>query len=147
MVKNNMEIKGFRGDYAWLSNMFLCPLKMSDGVTYPSRENAFQAQKTKDIGLRRRISVVSPRDAKRIGRTILLVDDWDEIRVKVMFSGLENFFHQNELYKEKLIMTGDKYIEETNTWGDRVWGVCDGIGENALGHILMELRSRFVLTK
>ena len=147
MVKNNMEIKGFRGDYAWLSNMFLCPLKMSDGVTYPSRENAFQAQKTKDIGLRRRISVVSPRDAKRIGRTILLVDDWDEIRVKVMFSVLENFFHQNELYKEKLIMTGDKYIEETNTWGDRFWGVCDGIGENALGHILMELRSRFVLTK
>lgn len=147
MVKNDMEIKGFRGDYAWLSNMFLCPLKMPDGVTYPSRENAFQAQKTKDIGLRRRISVVSPRDAKRIGRNILLVDDWDEIRVKVMFSVLENFFHQNELYKEKLIMTEDKYIEETNSWGDRFWGVCDGIGENALGHILMELRSRFVLTK
>lgn len=30
---------------------------------------------------------------------------------------------------------------EGNTWGDKVWGVCDGIGENNLGKTLMRIRS------
>lgn len=30
---------------------------------------------------------------------------------------------------------------EGNTWGDRIWGVCDGVGENRLGKILMRVRA------
>lgn len=29
----------------------------------------------------------------------------------------------------------------SNTWGDKVWGVCNGEGENRLGKILMRIRS------
>ena len=34
----------------------------------------------------------------------------------------------------------DALLEEGNTWGDRVWGVCQGQGENRLGKILMKVR-------
>ena len=34
----------------------------------------------------------------------------------------------------------DKYIEETNHWGDVFWGVCDGVGESNLGKVLMGIR-------
>ena len=40
-----------------------------------------------------------------------------------------------------LIQTGDSVLIEGNTWGDRVWGVCNGVGENRLGRILMKIRS------
>ena len=31
-------------------------------------------------------------------------------------------------------------LVEGNTWGDKVWGVCDGVGENNLGKTLMRIR-------
>ena len=40
----------------------------------------------------------------------------------------------------KLLGTGDTYLEEGNTWNDTFWGVCNGVGENNLGRILMEVR-------
>ena len=46
--------------------------------------------------------------------------------------------------RDKLIATGDAYIEETNNWGDEFWGVCHGFGENMLGKILMEIRKEIV---
>lgn len=42
--------------------------------------------------------------------------------------------------QEKLLATGDAYLEEGNTWGDRIWGTVDGQGENRLGQILMQVR-------
>jgi predicted NAD-dependent protein-ADP-ribosyltransferase YbiA (DUF1768 family) len=39
-----------------------------------------------------------------------------------------------------LLATGDTYLEETNTWGDIWFGVCNGIGKNYLGKMLMEIR-------
>ena len=44
---------------------------------------------------------------------------------------------------ERLINTNDKYLEEGNTWGDRIWGTVDGVGANLLGQILMEIREEF----
>lgn len=31
-------------------------------------------------------------------------------------------FEQNEGLQQKLLDTGDAYLEEGNTWGDRIWG-------------------------
>jgi predicted NAD-dependent protein-ADP-ribosyltransferase YbiA (DUF1768 family) len=42
--------------------------------------------------------------------------------------------------RRMLLDTGDLYLEETNHWGDVCWGVCNGIGENMLGHTLMMVR-------
>ena len=44
------------------------------------------------------------------------------------------------LLKEKLLETEDEYLEEGNTWGDKVWGTVNGVGANNLGRILMEVR-------
>lgn len=49
-------------------------------------------------------------------------------------------FTQNEDLKAKLLATGNDILEEGNTWGDRVWGTVNGVGENRLGKILMRVR-------
>lgn len=38
------------------------------------------------------------------------------------------------------LATGDAILIEGNTWGDRFWGVCEGFGQNHLGHVLMRVR-------
>ena len=50
-------------------------------------------------------------------------------------------FTQNPGLLDKLLATGDAELVEGNTWGDQVWGVCDGVGENHLGKTLMRIRS------
>jgi hypothetical protein len=47
---------------------------------------------------------------------------------------------QNAALNTLLQETQNKYLEETNHWNDTFWGVCNGIGENRLGKILMEIR-------
>ena len=49
-------------------------------------------------------------------------------------------FTQNKDFADQLVSTGDRYLEETNTWYDTTWGVCDGTGLNWLGKILMQVR-------
>ena len=52
----------------------------------------------------------------------------------------KKFTPTNEL-GQRLIATGDAELIEGNTWGDTIWGVCDGKGDNMLGKILMERRA------
>lgn len=40
-----------------------------------------------------------------------------------------------------MLATGDAYLEEGNTWGDRIWGTVNGSGANRLGVILMQIRA------
>jgi predicted NAD-dependent protein-ADP-ribosyltransferase YbiA (DUF1768 family) len=47
----------------------------------------------------------------------------------------------NKDLRQKLVETGDKYLEETNNWGDAYWGVYEDVGNNKLGKILMATRS------
>jgi len=49
---------------------------------------------------------------------------------------------KNESLRKKLLDTGEAFIIEGNWWNDRFWGVCDGVGENHLGIILMNERKR-----
>jgi predicted NAD-dependent protein-ADP-ribosyltransferase YbiA (DUF1768 family) len=51
-------------------------------------------------------------------------------------------FSQNPKLARKLLATGGRYLEETNWWGDKVWGVYRGDGQNLLGKILMDTRAR-----
>lgn len=50
-------------------------------------------------------------------------------------------FTQNTELADKLLATGDAYLEEGNTWGDRIWGTVNGSGANRLGVILMQIRA------
>jgi len=52
-------------------------------------------------------------------------------------------FLVDKVLRAKLLETGGKYIEETNWWGDCIYGVDykTGLGENKLGRILMGVRA------
>lgn len=49
-------------------------------------------------------------------------------------------FSQNTELKKRLLSTGNEHLEEGNTWGDKIWGTVNGVGENRLGKILMRIR-------
>jgi hypothetical protein len=85
---------------------------------------------------------LSPGDAKRLGRKVFLRPDWEQVKRQVMADIVEAKFTQKEDLREKLLATGDAYLEEGNDWGDRIWGTVNGQGANMLGIILMETRKK-----
>ena len=133
-------INKFRGDYFFLSNFYPCKI-LYRGITYSTSEAAYQAQKTLDENERLRISKLEdPHDAKVEGQKLVLRADWDDVKVDVMYLICMNKFYQNPELEELLLATGDEELVEGNHWGDTFWGVCNGVGENKLGKILMMVR-------
>ena len=90
----------------------------------------------------------TPGRAKRIAYKMdTFREDWDDIKWQVMYHlvGIKFAYHKD--LREMLLLTHPHELEETNTWGDHFWGVCDGEGENQLGKILMTVRDEFLLNK
>ena len=103
--------------------------------------------KTLDINKRRAIANAStPGLAKKMGRSVSLRPDWEDIKDDVMLEGLYRKFTNDEL-AEWLLDTGDEELVEGNWWGDRYWGVCNGIGQNKLGKLLMKVREELAEEK
>ena len=135
------DIKGFNKEFRFLSNFYPAVVEY-DGLEYSSTEHAYQAAKTLDAAERRRIrESQKPGDAKRLGKQVKMRTDWEQIKIGVMRDLVRQKFTKHKELKEKLLATGDAYIEETNTWNDTFWGVCKGKGHNWLGKILMEIRN------
>ena len=139
-------IKFFDGEYAFLSNYYDSPFTY-EGIEYKTNEHFFQAMKSYSIEERQAIAAAdTPGQAKRMGRKVTLRPDWEEIKDEVMLLGLRLKFCNIEL-REKLRATGDKYLEEGNTWHDNTWGACccpecaKKKKENRLGKLLMQVRS------
>ena len=82
----------------------------------------------------------SPQCAKKLGKTCTIRDNWDKIKIEIMWVGLRNKFDQNPELKRYLLETGDAELIEGNHWWDRFWGVYKGEGQNHLGKLLMKLR-------
>ena len=145
-----MKIDCFDGEYAFLSNFYPSPIApFNDGIVYPTVEHAFQAYKTTDINKRKEIAAQpTPGKAKHLGRHVELRDDWQEIRINVMYTALKEKFKDLEL-QTKLLSTGDAELIEGNTWSDNFWGDChcpkcrDIKGENNLGKLLMKIREDY----
>ena len=68
--------------------------------------------------------------------------DWEEVKIEIMEEALRLKFDDPHL-KDLLLATGDKELIEGNTWNDQFWGVCNGVGENNLGKLLMKLRKEY----
>ena len=123
----------------------MVPIELGN-VEYPSSEHAYQAAKTKDKKMRRKIACKATAwEAKRLGQQVKLREDWEERKVEIMYRILHAKFNQHDDLKEKLLATGDAELIEGNTWGDTFWGICDGKGENKLGKLLMLLREEIRL--
>lgn len=141
VVHDENQIKGFFGKYHFLSNFELGEV-VFEGIKYPSSENAYQAAKSLDIDVRKQFTNISPNESKKLGRKISMRQDWESVKYSVMFQIVLDKFTRHRNFGDLLIETGDKYLEETNYWGDKIWGVCDGVGKNWLGKILMDVRTQ-----
>ncbi|MFT0803343.1 NADAR family protein [Bacillus swezeyi] len=97
--------------------------------------------KVTDKSIHLEFSDLPPNLAKRKGRRVKLRPDWEEVKETFMYEIVKAKFEQNDQLKNRLLQTGESTLIEGNTWGDRVWGVCNGIGENKLGKILMRVRN------
>lgn len=135
-------------EYHFLSNFCSSPISYG-GRTYPSVEHFFQAMKTKDDVQRRLIAEAgTPGLAKKMGRSVVLREDWNQIKLVVMAFGIMCKFNDPDL-KTKLVDTYPHDLVEGNWWGDDIWGVDikTGQGRNYLGQLLMILRAQFMLTE
>lgn len=151
---NEQEIKGFFGEYRFLSNFW--PAKVFlDGDEYPSTENAYQAAKYKSEN-REYFMKCTAKEAIKYTHTNPMNNftpaEWDAVKYDIMKQLLVQKFDTqlNPDNSEKLKATGTRYLEETNYWEDTYWGVHKisrddgGVGENNLGRLLMETRDSLV---
>lgn len=130
-------ISNFEGEFEFLGNFYECDIEM-DGLVYPSVEHAFQASRTFNMLDRASIrDVKTPIMAKNLGEKIATRDDWDSVKLDLMFSLLEKKFELKEL-RRKLLSTKDLQIVSNY---DIFWGKIDNVGENNLGNMLMKIRN------
>lgn len=129
-----------------LSNFFLSEIKL-DGKTWPSTEHYFQAMKfPKDEAKQELIrSQKTPKKAKQIARKVDKAsprrEDWDEIKLGVMYKCLLAKFSQHENLKKFILDTEDSELVEFSK-KDQFWGDDgSGKGRNELGKQLMKVRS------
>ena len=140
----------FDRDHAFLSNFYPSPIE-HEGYWYDTVEHLFQASKTVTFTDHHVVRLAtSPGKAKRLGRSLPLRDDWENVKADVMRIGLQLKFAPGGDMAARLLATGDRELVEGNTWGDEVWGKTfrnvDGLlgwhGENLLGRLLMERRDQ-----
>lgn len=139
-------INGFQGTFRFLSNFWPCCLEY-ENITYPTSEHAYQAAKieNRDIKLLIR-DCPTPAEAKDYFETtkIAISPGWTtEKKLGIMGKLLMIKFGGNEPFLTRaLLETGNAVLIEANTWNDQFWGVCNGVGDNHLGRLLMEMRAQ-----
>lgn len=136
-----VKIDSFQGSYRFLSNFWPAEV-VYEGATYPSAEHAYQAAKSLSPDERKRIAdLPTPGEAKKAGGKLPRRADWEQVKFQVMEECVRyKFTHHPEL-KAELLATENAELIEGNDWGDKVWGVSNGEGENRLGKILMKIRA------
>jgi ribA/ribD-fused uncharacterized protein len=135
-----MNLPAFRGHWAFLSNFH--PIHIHyNGVWYRTAEHAYQAQKAVFKSDHDVIAgAATPSEAKRYARRIALRRDWEQVKDQIMLDILRAKFSDPGM-AARLLETGDQELVEFNYWNDTYWGVCNGVGQNKLGKLLMKVRS------
>jgi ribA/ribD-fused uncharacterized protein len=137
-----MKISSFSGEYRFLSNFWPSEIQWENKI-WPTVEHAYQASKTLDEHEKNLVhSASTAAKAKQSGKIITMRPDWDGMKFSVMVKLIHLKFQIPELRK-MLNSTGNAELIEGNTWGDTYWGICNGIGQNNLGKILMAERDSF----
>jgi len=117
-IETDKEIFGFFGPYRFLSNFYVCNVHVF-GNTWLSSEHAYQASKTRIMSERESIlNAKTPGEAKKLGKTVLVRDDWIKVRDQFMFEIVRAKFAQNAEIRSLLFATGNKTLVEANDWGD-----------------------------
>lgn len=130
-------IDNLKGTY--LSNFYESVI-LHDGMLYRNAESAFQASKCAEPKDRLLFQSLLGAEAKALGKKVVMREDWNEVRLSIMWDVLQAKFAQHPDLVAKLIATEDEEIIEGNTWNDKFWGKCNGEGMNHLGIMLMAIR-------
>lgn len=118
--------------YGEFSNFSPHPVELK-GVTWPTTEHYFQAQKF--VGTEHEEAVRMGRSRERPLRS-----DWEKVKDDIMREALRTKFTQHAALRSLLLKTDDAELIE-HTKNDSYWGNGgDGSGKNRLGQLLMELR-------
>ncbi len=139
------QTPAFRGCCSFLSNF--SPYRLEErheheGIIYPSNEHFYQAMKFYDPKIQQLVAHHPFAGLKAFVRSKHIdVGRWEGIKDAVMLKGLTHKF-SFQRFSDQLIGTEPHELVEYNTWGDTYWGVCNGKGENKLGKMLMEIRSK-----
>jgi len=139
-------ITSFTGENAFLSNFYYCTVVRGYRI-FVTAEHGFQAAKTLDpVEIQQIQFAGSPGQAKRLGRKVMLREDWEEIKYQVMEELIHDKFMRHPGLWRALFKTEDAELVEGNHWHDNVWGSCDcskcgNQGQNLLGKILMAERA------
>jgi ribA/ribD-fused uncharacterized protein len=137
---DTIMIPKFEGEYSCFSNFYPRSV-LYNGKRYKTKEHAFQCQKAtnqKDFDFI--FNAVTPYQAKKRSRTIKIKGNWKESRRWIMHDIVLAFFTEWSDLRKILLDSGDQELIEGNEYHDKYWGVCDGVGENWLGKILMLTR-------
>ncbi len=140
LLQEHEDIYGFKNEYRWLSNFYKLqePIDLYGCVFYYTENlyQAFKCNKADDFIL---MASLTPGEAKRFGKRVELNPDFEANKLSIMKQILDIKFRQ-EYFKRRLLATGNCLIFEENSWKDFFWGCHNGIGENHLGKIIMEIR-------
>lgn len=159
-----------RDPYYIFSNFAPCQVTYK-GTQYPTSEHAYQCQKflgptatpkfieyaevmraTENVN---KLFILSKQ--KRVGgykwktdlnpaiekyQDVIIRQDWDDVKDDIMSDIVYIKFAQNEKARKELLSTGDAVLQE-NSPRDSYWGIGkDGTGQNKLGIVLMNVRSK-----
>lgn len=146
-----------RPDFGFLSNFYIAPVEI-EGRTWPHTEAFYQSRKSRNPDYHSRIlEREKPSWSKYVGDSRIgdsklaeqswfrthpedLRADWEQIKLEVMQVALRAKFTQHIHLRWSLIATGTADIIEDST-SDYFWGCgTNGLGENWLGRLLMDLR-------
>jgi len=126
-------------EYGFLCNDSYSAIKMG-GEWYYSVEHRYQSAKaTNDKDHDAVRNTATPEDARKVGRTIPLREDWSDVKVMVMYIALKEKFRQNRELRTELFITLQKKLIYDDP-KDYFWGQGDGTGQNMLGYLLMVVR-------
>lgn len=132
-----------------LSNFYESPgiSLPQDPNEYPSVEHAYQAAKTPDLALRRKISSVIERDPYKMGRAaksearrLALPPLPEPEKLALMANLLSQKFSRDKPFFDLLALLKHRSIAEVAPW-DAFWGTGrTGKGLNHLGRLLTQIR-------
>ncbi|MGF1707444.1 NADAR family protein [Enterovibrio baiacu] len=135
--------------FGFLSNFYPAPL-IIDGQTWLCSEHYYHAQKFESQDIRRIIQKApTPDDAFRLSRQYAeaVREEWMDVRVEVMRFVVMKKFEQHAELRKQLLATENQILAECSPC-DAFWGVNgEGLGENKLGQILMDVRAKLATSQ
>jgi predicted NAD-dependent protein-ADP-ribosyltransferase YbiA (DUF1768 family) len=144
VIHDEKRIWGFFGPYFFLSNGYKLPIHdlSVKSITYLYSENAYQASKFEDLGIRKLFGSIHFTEAIQLAYDLKasIRPNWQLIKLDVMENILIQKF-SNPILKSRLLDTATRELREDNHWQCHYWGFCNGYGYNHLGKILMKIRN------